>query len=376
MSETVTRTDTNEAQTIRGGADPYQFFVKVPRYIVEGLAAGRVDLHEIELALVTGHILRHAHCYDGASPTMRELRELCGISDRKLKGIIARAVERGLVTARKRSFEYAPGQFAAKWVFQLVDGSPVDQLRGDAAALARPWVPVPCYVSRMSPISVAAYLLLREQADVDRAIVTTPGDLAKLLKCSRSWAHEIVTALGATRLEFSGVRVWALPDAQRDRNATGSVTFHSREFRAPADARAWKLQARLAEADKVLKRAHVDVETQLRSIEQACQANGIEPTAAFILRCIEVANARTLAVQSDPTARWMRARIGNRLTSRARSLAHEVELRVRRKQRALQHEALHFAAQTLCIDCEGTGLVLATEHDGTETYRFCGTCTT
>lgn len=170
-------------------------WIKVPMQLVGELGTA-ADPTMMDAAIVAGFILRQWELL-GYSPTMRTLRDFLGRSNGRVHAAVLTLHRLGWIRARK--VKYAPHKW--KWRFEMPVGSPLHELRRGSKAPGIKWRAMPLEVARSrSTLVPTAFLVLSEMVRREGVIVTTPTQLARLLRCSRSTADRTLRALGARRV--------------------------------------------------------------------------------------------------------------------------------------------------------------------------------
>lgn len=343
-------------------------WIKLPTGVVGRLLARDLPDDELDEWVIAGHVVRFIELFK-VSPTQTQLCDVTARGWDRVTSGIERMQRKGWIVARKVPYRRnAAGDYSAKWAYTIPDGSPlVELLRADGAK-RRAWLPVPWAVSRSSSLmTVAAYAVLHEQMVIDKAIVTTPSDIARLLGCTRKTARQAMERAGAVLVDAHGRRrvyvmpTWARPGALR-------VTRLGREL-VSLGANGQAQAEQLRRVELLLELAHVDVDRALERVLLSLEAAGVGrldlPT---VTRTLEEMHLQIVARDGSSFNRLCRSfawRI--RGTARAMSAAS-----ARRGRKAEVDRVMVALAAAVCSTCEGTRLMELPGREGV--YTTCTDC--
>lgn len=350
----VTKTETGwryDQKVARGSG-----FIKVPRVVAQRVASGEPVGMIVEDAIVAGMILR-AWELRGKSPTLHDLRARLGRSPERIKRSCKRLQDAGWITATKVRFARGSGpwktrEWAKRWQYDIPETSPLRQMERGKVSETRVWVPVPLDVARSkSAETAAAYLVLHEQMTIDKAIVTSTRDLARLLRVSPSTAHEIMQRLGAHIVARQGNRVVYAMDTPLSRRGSRTVLVQGEELTFSGD------RDRLTDRHRQLRAAIPGADKAERAALEQIHAHGIEnPSLNLFLKVLEELNLHHI-VRRDTGLRS----VSRSWSWRLRGLARSLRVEKRRQRRAGDAKFAAVASHTLknadCDKCDGTRLV-------------------
>jgi hypothetical protein len=291
---------------------------------------------------------------------------------------------RGVIRSRKVKFKNrATGEEGWKWRFEIPNDSPLRGMigaNGHDAPSTRRWIAIPAHVaSHRSILAAAVWVVLSELAVREGVAVTSPANLATMLRCHRDTAARLLHAVGAraiTRTTHGIVYAVGMP-VRADRAGAPMLTIAGVPCRLPNDPRdQQRLRVRLDRIRGVIAREGIDDAAAVEQVVGELMAAGSGlATVAGVIRVLEETHLR--AALADPGSRetivrlfsWrMRARLGG-----------ERRLRAPRRERVAAREAakvlgVSWTDQPACGECGGVGIVLTVDELGREAGMDCPSC--